>query len=959
MGILEIIVRNTRKIAALGAVCGGVLAACSGDHGSTAGSGTPVTPADPATLALKAENVLPPGQSGFVSAQGQAAGSASGTPSDYGAHLDDQREMYWSFDAQPVTLGSKPGTAAAPKSGVEIYRDELGVPIVYAPNVRDLWFGVGYAVAQDRLFLMDAVRRMGQGNFAALAGCGYIPADIQQRTLAYSAAEYQGFYNALSPDAKDAVDGYVDGANAWLAEVATDPNKLPAEYGLLSTTPEAFTVQDVLSAGVFITRYVAAEGGNEFLNIRMLNSLKDEYGDAAKAKTAFQDMVWLEDPDAVTSVRPQDGRFSNQAAPSGFRTRADVFNTMADWAMALPETIWKGDGTGNASTPEGCGQPALPGPLGSAGGLGAGEVSFPLPPGKHQAKRRAYAQKSVRGQSAAAAVRKAVLALQRLRANFHGGSMAYAIGPARTRDHGTLLVSGPQLGYSYPSLLVEYEIHSGAYNARGVSVPILPVVGIGYNADIAWGLTTGYSKTIDSFIETICSSAQQGAGTCTADQYFHQGAWKDMSCRTETFNYRATDPGGNGAPVGPANLSQDAKICRTVHGPVVARDAASGLARSVQYAMWQHEIDTIEGVRQWNRAKGFADFLAGAQKVTWNENVTFATRDGHFGYIHPGLFPRRSPDTDMRLPSPGDGRYDFGANLSFAELPKSIDPAAGFVANWNTKPAQGWLDGEGMGSTSRPGGPGQRVTSILDFIATRSDWTFADLRDIDRHHGTTDHRAREYLPLLQAFRTSAAASLSAVQSGVLDLMLTWDRAHYGPDIDINDAAATDGPAATVFAYYIVALRQQLFGDLQDNVLDSVFPKPDPTPDPNNPAFPTGLTIYSRLSGVGSHAFDQSVMDNLIVRILNPAGTRLPVQHDFTGGRSRDEVMLAALNAALDRLATDFNSSAALTTADLPKCRRIHPRSAVDNLTGVIGPSTTMPYQDRGSWVHRVGFEAAP
>jgi len=104
-------------------------------------------------------------------------------------------------------------------------------------------------------------------------------------------------------------------------------------------------------------------------------------------------------------------------------------------------------------------------------------------------------------------------------------------------------------------------------------------------------------------------------------------------------------------------------------------------------------------VRQSNRAQNFAEFMQGASQVTWNENVTFATRDGHIGYIHPGLFPRLSGDTNMRLPSPGDGRYDFGGNLSFAELPKSIDPPAGFVANWNTKPAQGWLDGEGMGNT--------------------------------------------------------------------------------------------------------------------------------------------------------------------------------------------------------------------------------------------------------------------
>src|SRR5581483_6063483 len=468
--------------------------------------------------------------------------------------------------------------------------------------------------------------------------------------------------------------------------------------------------------------------------------------------------------------------------------------------------------------------------------------------------------------SGSAAVRTVGEALENFRHQLHGGSHAYALGPSRTRDHGTLLVSGPQLGYSYPTLLVEYEIHGGGYDFRGFSVPILPGV-IGYNDDIAISATTGYSKTIDSFIETICSTSQIAAHACNANQYFHQGVWKDMDCRDETIPYRQAP---QGVPAGPAIFSTTVQVCRTVHGPIVARDDSAGLARSVQYAMYRHEFDTVEGVRQWNKAHSFADFLEGAKKVTWNENVIAATRDGHIAYIHPGLFPRRSPNTDMRLPSPGDGQYDFGDNLSFDELPKVIDPARGFVGNWNNKPALGWLDGEGLGDTSRPGGTGQRVTTILDYLPTRSDWTFADLRVIDVHVGTTDHRAESYMPVIGVFNTSVNAQLTDVQKAALDLMLTWDRSHYGPDIDLNDPNAKDSVGATIFGEYVVALRDALFADLKNDVIDTGTPDKDP----NNPNPDTGLTIYGRVSGVGSHVFDMSVMDNLVLRILDPLSSGL-------------------------------------------------------------------------------------
>src|SRR5439155_221033 len=265
------------------------------------------------------------------------------------------------------------------------------------------------------------------------------------------------------------------------------------------------------------------------------------------------------DPKAITTIPRDEGTFSNQPEPAAGREA--VFRQMAQWALTLPQTLAKGAGTGDSPPPPPCSQPRFGGPAGGAGGLGAGEVG--ARPKRWRAKAVADLQRGI------------VLALQELRAALHGGSHAYAIGPSRTRDGGTLLLSGPQLGYSYPLLLVEYEIHGAGYAARGSSVPVLPVVGIGFSDDVAWGLTTGYSKTSDSFVETICSTAQQQAHACSANQYFHQNRWKDMSCRNETFHYRAA---AEGVPVGPQALSTTAEICRTVHGPVVARDVEAGLA---------------------------------------------------------------------------------------------------------------------------------------------------------------------------------------------------------------------------------------------------------------------------------------------------------------------------------------------------------------------------------------------
>ena len=475
---------------------------------------------------------------------------------------------------------------------------------------------------------------------------------------------------------------------------------------------------------------------------------------------------------------------------------------------------------------------------------------------------------------------------------------------------------------------------------------------------MAWGLTTGYSKTIDSVIETLCSTAQIAAGTCKANQYFFKGRWLDMQCRDETFHYRVAQ---KGIPVGPASLSQTNAICRTVHGPVVARDDAKGLARSLQYAMWMREIETIEGIRNWNKARSFDDFDAAMRQVTWNENTVVATRDGHIAYYHPGLHLLRNPETDQRFPIPGTGEYEPSGFVPFEQTPHLVDPAQGYLANWNNKPAVGWLDGEGLGNTSRPGGAGQRVTNILDQLAARHDFTFDDLATLDRLTGTTDPRARQYLPLLRRFRATAAVQLDPTELAALDGLLAWDHAHYGPNIDLADASAKDGPAATIFGELVTALRDELFAELKADVIDTGTPDSDP----NNPTPSAGLTIFGRLSGVGSHVFDQSVMDNVVLRVLDPTTSAIANRRDWMRGRDRDTVLRAALDTALTRMATTYNGGTALTPATLANCTRVHPRSQLCSLSGVIGPGSstlpgtscvTMPYQDRGSWLHRVGYE---
>ena len=65
------------------------------------------------------------------------------------------------------------------------------------------------------------------------------------------------------------------------------------------------------------------------------------------------------------------------------------------------------------------------------------------------------------------------------------------------------LFHGPQLGFQIPEQLAELEVHRPGLDARGVTPPGLPLVGIGRNDHIAWGLTSGLTDDDDLYAERL------------------------------------------------------------------------------------------------------------------------------------------------------------------------------------------------------------------------------------------------------------------------------------------------------------------------------------------------------------------------------------------------------------------------------------------------------------------------
>lgn len=113
---------------------------------------------------------------------------------------------------------------------VDVYRDAMGVPYIYATNSYDLFFAQGYIHAQDRFWQMDFWRHVGAGELSEMFGASQLETDTFLRTLGWrKTAEAE--WGALNPESKAILQAYADGVNAYIKD--KQPNELSLEYEIL------------------------------------------------------------------------------------------------------------------------------------------------------------------------------------------------------------------------------------------------------------------------------------------------------------------------------------------------------------------------------------------------------------------------------------------------------------------------------------------------------------------------------------------------------------------------------------------------------------------------------------------------------------------------------------------------------------------------------------------------------
>ncbi len=183
----------------------------------------------------------------------------------------------WWYTWRPLAETS--GTITAPISGrATVARDSLGVPHIEAGSIEDALFLQGYVTAQDRLWQMDATRRLAAGELAEVMGRQPLESDLDARRLRLRRLAEQ-HAASLVPQERKWLAAYARGVNYFLE---THRGRLPVEFALLRYDPRPWSVTDSVLVGLQMFRTLSQTWRVENQKAALMAS-----GDKAKVEALF------------------------------------------------------------------------------------------------------------------------------------------------------------------------------------------------------------------------------------------------------------------------------------------------------------------------------------------------------------------------------------------------------------------------------------------------------------------------------------------------------------------------------------------------------------------------------------------------------------------------------------------------------------------------------------------------
>lgn len=249
------------------------------------------------------------------------------------------------------------------------------------------------------------------------------------------------------------------------------------------------------------------------------------------------------------------------------------------------------------------------------------------------------------------------------------GSNNWAVSGAKTQSGYPILANDPHLDLTLPSIWYQIQLHAPGLNSYGVSLPGAPGIIIGFNKDIAWGVTNVAADVLDFYQIKFKDN--------THKKYWYNNSWKNTTPRFEKIKIRG-------------EADKIDTVFYTHQGPVVyfqkpiyskANNVPIGNALRWIAHDKSNELMTFYYL---NRGKNYADYRKALTYYTAPaQNFIFASAANDIAITPNGKFPLKWKEQGKFILDGSDPANDWRGWIPPAQNPTVKNPPRNFVSSAN------------------------------------------------------------------------------------------------------------------------------------------------------------------------------------------------------------------------------------------------------------------------------------
>jgi len=360
------------------------------------------------------------------------------------------------------------------------------------------------------------------------------------------------------------------------------------------------------------------------------------------------------------------------------------------------------------------------------------------------------------------------------------GSNNWAVHGSRTATGRPILASDPHRAHALPSLRYLVHLEAPGLNLIGTGEPTAPGVSLGHNEKVAFGLTIFGADQEDIYVYETKQD--------DPERYRYGDGWETIERIVETFVVKGYN-------------DQRLTLSFTRHGPILYENAEKRLVIAMRSIWLLPGSAAYLGSLSYMRAGTVTDFAKTlGHWGTPSVNHVSADVDGNIGWFTAGFTPVRHHWQGL-LPVPGHGSHEWDGFLPPEELPRSYNPAEGFVASANEMNLPGDRDPQAptIGHEWAEGSRALRIRSVLSADSQHTLEASAALQ--------TDVHSRPAATICGLLRNLAdRRELDGIGKQAFDLLNGWD----------HHLEASSAPAALFEVWWMKHLRPALLARFVPN-----------------------------------------------------------------------------------------------------------------------------------------------